>query len=97
MLKKLTTEEFIKRAKAIHGNTYDYSKVEYVNSKTKVIITCPVHGDFEQLPHNHLRGCGCDKCAQEEIGRRARLTKEQFIKKARKVHGNMYNTLKPII
>lgn len=89
--KKLTTEEFIKRAKAIHGNTYDYSKVEYVNSKTKVIITCPVHGDFEQLPHNHLRGCGCDKCAQEEIDRRARLTKEQFIKKARKVHGNMYN------
>ena len=59
---KLTTEEFIAKAKAVHGDRYDYSKVEYVNSKTKLCIICPKHGDFWQLPSNHLRGHGCVKC-----------------------------------
>lgn len=45
-MKKLTTEEFIERARKIHGNKYDYSKVNYVNAKTKVCIICPIHGEF---------------------------------------------------
>jgi len=45
--KKSAIEEFIKRAREVHGNKYDYSKVNYVDSKTKVIIICPVHGEFE--------------------------------------------------
>ena len=57
-----TTEEWIKKAKHVHGNRYDYSKVEYVTSKTKVCITCPSHGDFFQLPNNHLSGSGCPAC-----------------------------------
>ena len=63
-MKKLTTEEFIKKAREVHGDKYDYSKVEYVNKKTKVIIICPVHGDFPQSPVNHIRGNGCPKCAK---------------------------------
>ena len=61
---KLTTEEFIAKAKAVHGDKYDYSKVEYVNNKTKVIITCPLHGKFSQAPFNHLHGNECPKCAK---------------------------------
>ena len=87
MSKKLTTEEFIDKAKKIHGNKYDYSKVEYINNHTKVCIICPKHGEFWQLPNNHLVGKGCDKCARENN----RLNKEEFIKKAKEIHGDKYD------
>lgn len=64
---KYTTEEFIKISKTIHGNKYDYSKTNYIDSNTKVIITCPIHGDFKQKPHEHLRSCGCQKCNQSHL------------------------------
>jgi len=57
-----TTEDFIEKAKEIHGNKYGYDKVEYTNNKTKVTITCLTHGDFKQIPNDHLRGNGCPKC-----------------------------------
>ena len=62
---KLTTEEFIKKAQAVHGDRYDYSKVEYVNAQTKVCIICHKHGEFLQRPTNHISGHGCNKCASE--------------------------------
>lgn len=62
MGKKLTLEQFISKSKGIHGDMYDYSKVEYVNSSTKVIINCPIHGEWLSLPYNHLMGKGCTKC-----------------------------------
>lgn len=65
MSQKLTTEEFIKKAREVHGDKYDYSKVEYVNSKEKVTIICPEHGEFMQVPSMHLRGHGCAKCSTE--------------------------------
>jgi len=83
---KLTTEKFIKKAKAVHGNKYDYSLVEYKNAKTKVKIVCRVHGSFKQTPHGHLKGYGCPEC-----GGSKRLTTEKFIKKAKAVHGNKYD------
>lgn len=58
-----TLEQFIEQAKNIHGDRYDYSKVLYVNINTNIIITCPTHGDFKQLPQNHLKGATCIKCA----------------------------------
>ena len=58
-----TTEQFIEKARQVHGDKYDYSKVEYVNSATKVCIICPEHGEFWQRPHNHLMGKGCCACA----------------------------------
>jgi hypothetical protein len=57
-----TKEDFIREAKEVHGDKYDYSKVEYINSKTKVCIICPEHGEFWQIPYDHLKGCGCQKC-----------------------------------
>ena len=61
----MTTEEFIQKAKAVHGDKYDYSHVVYVNSRTKVCIICPKHGEFLQTPDSHLRGHGCSKCYYE--------------------------------
>ena len=58
MAKKLTTQEFIKRAKQTHSNKYDYSKTNYVNSQTKIIIICKIHNEFLQKPNNHLSGQG---------------------------------------
>lgn len=61
--KALTTEKFISKALKVHGNKYDYFLSKYINSSTKIKIICPIHGVFEQMPNNHLRGCGCPKCA----------------------------------
>lgn len=66
MPKKLTQEDFIQRAKNVHGDKYDYSEVNYINSSTKVKIICPIHGGFEQIPNNHLRGAGCFRCKYED-------------------------------
>lgn len=59
-----TTEEFIEEAKQFHGDTYEYSNVEYKNATTNIKITCKKHGDFKQQPHVHLRGAGCPLCAK---------------------------------
>ena len=63
--RRLTTEEFIKKAKEVHGDKYDYSKVEYKNTSTKVCIICPEHGEFWQTPNEHLQGHGCRKCSKK--------------------------------
>lgn len=78
-------EDFITAAKEVHGEKYDYSKVIYVNTEHKVLISCPIHGDFLQSPYSHIHGNGCPKCAG--IG----LEKTELIAKARKVHGNKYD------
>ena len=88
MSKKKSTEEFIKEAKGIHGNKYDYSKVEYVNNSKKVCIICPIHGEFWQTPNNHLKGHNCPKC----VGNGAyKLTTDEFIEKANKIHNKRYD------
>lgn len=64
-MKKSTKEEFINRSIEIHDGRYDYSKVDYINSRTKVVIICKRHGEFLQTPHNHLQGQGCPRCKYE--------------------------------
>lgn len=83
---KSTTEEFIKKAKEIYGERYDYSKVVYKGNKEKVCIICPEHGEFWMSPNNHLRGHRCPGCFGTP-----KLTTEQFIERAREVHGNLYD------
>ena len=63
-LKRDTKEEFIEKAISVHGNIYDYSKVDYTNSHDRVIIICKEHGDFKQIPNGHLSGQGCPSCAE---------------------------------
>jgi len=79
-------ERFIQKAKEVHGNVYDYSKVEYKNNKTKVEIVCPSHGSFWQTPQAHVKGSGCTEC----FGK-TKWTKDSFLKKARKSHGHKYD------
>lgn len=91
MPRKLTTEEFIEKARAVHGDKYDYSRVEYTGGKNKVTIICPLHGPFEQRPNSHSNGNGCERCAREENARKLNKGKEHFIRLARKQHGDKYD------
>ena len=88
---QLTTQDFIERAQEKHGDKYDYSKTNYKNQKVPVIIICPRHGEFKQLPDGHIHGTGCPKCGAElSISNRTSNT-DKFIEKSRKVHGNKYD------
>lgn len=91
MCKQKTTSEFIENARKIHGDKYDYSKVEYKNNHTKICIICPKHGEFWQQPNNHLKGANCPKCAKEHHSQDKRLTTEEFIKKSKSKHGDKYD------
>ena len=88
MPKKLTLEEFIKKAREVHGSFYNYDKVNYVENKTKVEIICPKpgHGSFWQTPANHCQGRGCPSCKYEGLSKKFSLTAEKFIEKAKEVH-----------
>ena len=77
---KYTLENFINKAKLKHKDFYSYNKSYYKNSVEKVIITCPIHGDFEQAPSNHLKGQGCPKCSIINSGYTATAFKERCIK-----------------
>ena len=91
MSQKLTTEEFIKKAREVHGDKYNYSKVEYVNSTTKVCIICPKHGEFWQRPNLHLQKKGCPKCGRARIATSSSKSPEQFLQDAKKIHGTKYD------
>lgn len=81
----MTQDDFITKAKSIHGNRYDYSLVEYKGSRINVNIICPIHGVFTQLPivHTHQKS-GCPKCYYGE-------TQESFISRSNKIHNNLYD------
>jgi hypothetical protein len=83
--KKLDNQKskFIKNSKIKHNNKYLYDKVNYINNKTNVIITCKKHGDFKQRPDNHLSGSGCTNCNYK-------LSTSDFIEKSNKIHNNKY-------
>ena len=83
-------EEFIEEAKAVHGDKYDYSKVEYINNSTKVCIICPEHGEFWQTPSNHLSGNGCKECSKELKRRLMTKSFEEFENEAKSIHGSKY-------
>lgn len=89
--KKMTTETFIEKAQSIHGNRYIYNKVVYKNNHTGVVIVCPIHGEFIQMPQHHLSGSGCPKCHYEKNAESRSLNTEQFVQRARQIHGDKYN------
>ena len=84
---RYTVLNFIEKARKIHGDKYDYSKVEYIDHYTKVCVICPIHGEFYISPKDHLTKRGCRKCFYERI----RYTKEKFIEESYKVHGDKYD------
>lgn len=84
------TNFFIKQAKDVHLNYYVYDKTIYVNNSIKIIITCPIHGDFEQIPNSHLQDKGCRVCGYIKNAQSLKRSDEQLLKDFRKVHGDRY-------
>ncbi len=86
-----TTNEFIENAIKIHGDKYDYSKVNYLKNKSKIIIICKQHGEFKQKPNSHLSGMGCFKCGRELCVEKLKKSQEEFIKESIAKHGTKYD------
>ena len=85
MTKRVTTEEFIERAKKVHGDRYDYSNVIYVGANKKVDIICHEHGSYLQTPSKHLSGNSCRKCGQPQ-----KMSTNEFAERAEKIHHGRY-------
>jgi len=88
---KKTLQVFIKDAQKIHGKKYDYSSVNYYNTRTKITIICPIHGKFSQVPYSHLIGKGCIQCGFNQISKSKTRTTEDFIELAQMVHGELFD------
>ena len=85
--KKINNNEFIERAKLIHGDKYDYSLVNYINAKTKITIICKEHGEFNQIASSHTdQKTGCSFCSKKH-----NYTTDEFIERARLIHGDRYD------
>lgn len=92
MAGRLTIRDFLERAKLVHGDKYDYSKITYLYESDKITIFCKKHQiEFQQSVHKHLAGQGCIKCSNEATGERCRTSVQNFIKKAMAIHGDKYN------
>jgi very-short-patch-repair endonuclease len=87
----ITTEDFINKSKLVHDDIYNYSLVNYINSKIKVKIICKIHGEFEQIPNNHIIGQGCAKCGRISQSKINTKTNENFIKEIKELHGDIYD------
>ena len=81
-----STEDFIRNARKIFGDKYDYSKVDYKTAQDFVTIICPEHGEFRIRACNHIQGHGCAKCSKNQ-----KYTTDTFIEAAKKVHGDYYD------
>ena len=92
--KRCTKDEFLEKSLEKHGNVYDYTKVEYVDTKTPVIIICKEHGEFLQIPINHYSGNGCQLCGINKSKESKRYTKDEFLEKSLEKHGNVYDYTK---
>jgi len=88
---KITLKDSISRGIKVHGDRYDYSLVEYIDSTTKVDIICRIHGVFSQIPSNHWRGAGCPKCKGDKIRKIRKKTTKSFIRDAVAKHGTRYD------
>ena len=86
MSKKVTTADFIRRAREIHGDKYDYSSSVYIATIQALTIVCPIHGEFQQRPVNHLMGRGCHDC-----GGNKPLSVERFVERANTIHRSRYD------
>lgn len=90
MTRKLTKFDFIKRASDIHNDVYSYLNVKYINNSTKILITCPIHGDFLKTPANHLNGQGCPKCKLITRFKNNKWNNNKFYKLIKNLPANNY-------
>ena len=89
------TQKFVEDANKKFNNKFDYSKTVYINTRTQVIIICPIHGEFKQRPNSHLNSqTGCRLCGQQKVADKKLLSHDEYIKRCKKIHNNKYNYLK---
>src|ERR1035437_3544947 len=86
-MKKLTNEEFIEKAKSVHGDLYGYSLVEFVGVNFKVRLICSKHGEFKQRASAHLLGQTCMKCESD----RRKIGLTEFLNRCKKKHSDKYD------
>lgn len=91
MALRITNTKFKERARLIHGDLYDYSKVDYKKHREGVLIICKLHGEFSQRVDTHLRGSICKKCAIIKQAAKQTLNIKEFVKKAKEVHKGNYD------
>lgn len=89
--KRSSNGTFVSKSIKKHGGSYDYSKTEYKGSTVKVIITCPLHGDFHQTPADHLAGCGCKGCGITKAANSRTLSLDSCLTSFREAHGSTYD------
>lgn len=89
--RRLSLDDVLDRFREVHGETYDYSLVEYIVSQDNVTIICKKHGPFEQLPHVHANGAGCSKCSRIGAGLKRRLTLNDVLERFREAHGERFD------
>ena len=89
--KSMTFEEFVEKANIVHKGKYDYSKTIFRGIDKHIIVSCPLHGDFETIPRNHLEGRECPICARITAASTKRMTVDEFIERAKRVHGDRYD------
>jgi len=90
-MRKLTTEQWIEKARSVHGDRYDYSKVEYELSSSKVAIVCREHGQFTQIANDHTRGKGCRSCRSKKMSISQRWSCDDFVSQAISIWGDRYD------
>lgn len=88
---QLTKEEFVERAKRVHGDKYDYSQTNYIGNIDPIRIVCKGCGEFETTSRSHLSGCGCGNCTYREVHTSQRTKQSVLLKRFQKVHGNVYD------
>ena len=92
MAQKCSKEEFISKCIQKFGDKFNYDKVQYINSKTKTIFTCPIHEDFENTPNQFLRSvCGCPKCGHQLSNNTRKMSQEDFLKRLKDKFGDKYD------
>ena len=89
--KTITNKIFATNAYNVHKGRYDYSMVDYIDNREKVIIICPDHGEFEQSPRDHIQGQGCPQCGRTSSTAHRTSNTEEWVIKAKEVHGNRYD------
>lgn len=89
--KEMVRKTFVDRCTGIHGDKYTYDKVDYVDSHTKIIVTCKEHGDFKTTPNRILNGSGCPQCKSEKARKQYSKSTSKFIEDAKRVHGDLYD------
>ena len=89
--RRSTTAAFIEKARAVHGDKYDYSTTDYRTSTTNVDIVCPEHGTFSQSPNNHLKGKGCPKCGVAVLSFLFRKDSKVYLAEIKAAHGDRFD------